>query len=100
MYGLAAIFLTDSFCQYLVILKCSFSIQVMPAVVNLMKEEATLVTLIKPQFEARRSQVSNFQRSRSALLPFINAVCVGYPQPLNLVLKKVDFLPTINVILH
>ncbi|XP_059305061.1 uncharacterized protein LOC132056749 isoform X3 [Lycium ferocissimum] len=30
---------------------------VMPAVVNLMKQEATLVTLIKPQFEARRSQV-------------------------------------------
>ncbi|GAA0156578.1 hypothetical protein Leryth_014332 [Lithospermum erythrorhizon] len=30
---------------------------VMPAVVNLMKEESTLVTLIKPQFEARRSQV-------------------------------------------
>ncbi|KAL4558494.1 hypothetical protein LXL04_036695 [Taraxacum kok-saghyz] len=30
---------------------------VMPAVVKLMKEEATLVTLIKPQFEARRSQV-------------------------------------------
>ncbi|WMV46638.1 hypothetical protein MTR67_040023 [Solanum verrucosum] len=50
---------------------------VMPAVVNLMKEEATLVTLIKPQFEARRSQVSIFQRSRSALLPFVNAVCVG-----------------------
>ena len=31
--------------------------QVMPAVVNVMKEEATLVTLVKPQFEARRSQV-------------------------------------------
>ncbi|KAL2541239.1 bacterial hemolysin-related [Abeliophyllum distichum] len=30
---------------------------VMPAVVNLMKEEAILVTLIKPQFEARRSHV-------------------------------------------
>ncbi|KAL1834953.1 hypothetical protein ACET3Z_004604 [Daucus carota] len=30
---------------------------VMPAVVNLMKEDAVLVTLIKPQFEARRSQV-------------------------------------------
>ncbi|KAI3749734.1 hypothetical protein L2E82_20350 [Cichorium intybus] len=30
---------------------------VMPAVINLMKEEATLITLIKPQFEARRSQV-------------------------------------------
>lgn len=30
---------------------------VMPAVVSLMKEEATLVTLIKPQFEAHRSQV-------------------------------------------
>ncbi|CAH9121155.1 unnamed protein product [Cuscuta epithymum] len=30
---------------------------VMPSVVNLMKEEASLVTLIKPQFEARRSQV-------------------------------------------
>ncbi|KAL8106534.1 uncharacterized protein LOC141671217 [Apium graveolens] len=30
---------------------------VMPAVVNLMKQDATLITLIKPQFEARRSQV-------------------------------------------
>ncbi|KAH9794005.1 S4 RNA-binding domain-containing protein [Citrus sinensis] len=30
---------------------------VMPAVINLMKEEATLITLVKPQFEARRSQV-------------------------------------------
>ncbi|KAJ3703734.1 hypothetical protein LUZ61_007439 [Rhynchospora tenuis] len=30
---------------------------VMPAVVNLMKMESTLITLIKPQFEARRSQV-------------------------------------------
>ncbi|GER37248.1 unnamed protein product [Striga asiatica] len=30
---------------------------VMPAVVNLMKNDATLVTLIKPQFEALRSQV-------------------------------------------
>ncbi|CAL5386121.1 unnamed protein product [Camellia sinensis] len=30
--------------------------KVMPAVVNVMKEEATLVTLVKPQFEARRSQ--------------------------------------------
>ncbi|KAK3406200.1 hypothetical protein EUGRSUZ_K02361 [Eucalyptus grandis] len=30
---------------------------VMPAVVNVMKEEAMLVTLVKPQFEARRSQV-------------------------------------------
>ncbi|KAE8676298.1 Detected protein of confused Function [Hibiscus syriacus] len=29
---------------------------VMPGVVNAMKEEATLVTLVKPQFEARRSQ--------------------------------------------
>lgn len=33
--------------------------QVMPAVINLMKEEATLITLVKPQFEARRSQVGN-----------------------------------------
>ncbi|CAK7349220.1 unnamed protein product [Dovyalis caffra] len=32
-------------------------ILVMPAIVNVMKEEATLVTLVKPQFEARRSQV-------------------------------------------
>ncbi|XP_052479114.1 uncharacterized protein LOC105803359 isoform X1 [Gossypium raimondii] len=32
---------------------------VMPAVVNAMKEEATLVTLVKPQFEARRSQVGS-----------------------------------------
>ncbi|KAK4756406.1 hypothetical protein SAY87_006533 [Trapa incisa] len=30
---------------------------VMPAVINVMKEDATLVTLVKPQFEARRSQV-------------------------------------------
>lgn len=33
--------------------------QVMPAVVNVMKEEASLVTLVKPQFEARRSQARN-----------------------------------------
>ncbi|XP_022771577.1 uncharacterized protein LOC111314456 isoform X2 [Durio zibethinus] len=32
---------------------------VMPAVINAMKEEATLVTLVKPQFEARRSQVGS-----------------------------------------
>ncbi|XP_077225522.1 bacterial hemolysin-like protein isoform X3 [Tasmannia lanceolata] len=31
--------------------------QVMPAVVNVMQNESTLVTLVKPQFEARRSQV-------------------------------------------
>ncbi|GLT94329.1 hypothetical protein SLE2022_120750 [Rubroshorea leprosula] len=30
---------------------------VMPAVVKVMKEDATLVTLVKPQFEAHRSQV-------------------------------------------
>ncbi|XP_073099068.1 uncharacterized protein [Elaeis guineensis] len=30
---------------------------VMPAVVNVMKMESTLITLVKPQFEARRSQV-------------------------------------------
>lgn len=30
---------------------------VMPAVINVMKNESTLVTLVKPQFEARRSQV-------------------------------------------
>ncbi|KAK9117786.1 hypothetical protein Scep_015879 [Stephania cephalantha] len=30
---------------------------VMPAVVSVMKNEATLITLVKPQFEARRSQV-------------------------------------------
>ncbi|XP_060673388.1 uncharacterized protein LOC132799271 [Ziziphus jujuba] len=29
---------------------------VMPAVVKVMKDEATLITLVKPQFEARRSQ--------------------------------------------
>ncbi|KAL5998423.1 hypothetical protein ACLOJK_009363 [Asimina triloba] len=32
---------------------------VMPAVVNVMKDESTLVTLVKPQFEARRSQVGS-----------------------------------------
>ncbi|KAF3434948.1 hypothetical protein FNV43_RR22035 [Rhamnella rubrinervis] len=32
---------------------------VMPAVVKVMKEGATLVTLVKPQFEARRSQVGS-----------------------------------------
>lgn len=31
--------------------------QVMPAVIKVMKEESSLVTLVKPQFEARRSQV-------------------------------------------
>lgn len=34
-----------------------FLMQVMPAVVNVMKEESTLVALVKPQFEAGRSQV-------------------------------------------
>ncbi|KAL3850483.1 hypothetical protein ACJIZ3_012365 [Penstemon smallii] len=32
-------------------------LMVMPAVINVMKDESVLVTLIKPQFEARRSQV-------------------------------------------
>lgn len=32
----------------------------MPAVVNVMNEGASLVTLIKPQFEARRSQARFF----------------------------------------
>ena len=31
----------------------------MPVVINVMKEKASLVTLVKPQFEARRSQVRN-----------------------------------------
>lgn len=34
-----------------------FMYQVMPAVVNVMKETSTIVTLVKPQFECRRSQV-------------------------------------------
>ncbi|XP_034196936.1 16S/23S rRNA (cytidine-2'-O)-methyltransferase TlyA isoform X2 [Prunus dulcis] len=32
---------------------------VMPAVIKVMKEESSLVTLVKPQFEARRSQVGS-----------------------------------------
>lgn len=32
---------------------------VMPAVVKVMKQQSTLVTLVKPQFEARRSQVGS-----------------------------------------
>ena len=36
---------------------CLKLMQVMPAVMNVMNEDATLVTLVKPQFEARRSQV-------------------------------------------
>lgn len=32
---------------------------VMPAVVKVMKDQSTLVTLVKPQFEARRSQVGS-----------------------------------------
>lgn len=35
-----------------------FLVQVMPAVIKVMKEEASLVTLVKPQFEAGKSQVS------------------------------------------
>ena len=34
----------------------------MPVVINVMKEKASLVTLVKPQFEARRSQVRNSYR--------------------------------------
>lgn len=42
-------------------------LQVLPAVLNVMKEEATLVTLIKPQFEAHRSQVCNLISAEFAL---------------------------------
>ncbi|XP_057855311.2 uncharacterized protein LOC131064983 isoform X2 [Cryptomeria japonica] len=35
----------------------AFQGEVMPAVVSVMKQESELITLIKPQFEARRSQV-------------------------------------------
>ncbi|KAH9745615.1 S4 RNA-binding domain-containing protein [Citrus sinensis] len=41
---------------------------VMPAVINLMKEEATLITLVKPQFEARRSQVGGGRIVRDPLV--------------------------------
>lgn len=34
-------------------------LMVMPAVVKVMKEQSTLITLVKPQFEARRSQVGS-----------------------------------------
>lgn len=43
-----------------------FFLQVMPAVVNVMKEDAALVTLVKPQFEAHRSQV----REKKMLLSY------------------------------
>lgn len=48
--------------------------QVMPAIVNVMKEEAALVTLVKPQFEARRSQVFVFPS-----LYWIVAMCLLFP---------------------
>ncbi|XP_041989419.1 hemolysin A-like isoform X2 [Salvia splendens] len=41
---------------------------VMPAVINLMKNDAMLVTLIKPQFEAHRSQVGGGGIVRDALV--------------------------------
>lgn len=42
----------------LCIAKNDFSnVQVMPAVCALMKKNSSLITLIKPQFEAQRSQV-------------------------------------------
>lgn len=45
------------------LIPCShlFMYQVMPAVVSVMKEMSTLVTLVKPQFECRRSQVRGFE---------------------------------------
>ncbi|WZZ71103.1 hypothetical protein YC2023_082473 [Brassica napus] len=43
--------------SFISILKPHSCEQVMPAVMNVMNEDATLVTLVKPQFEARRSQV-------------------------------------------
>lgn len=49
---------TKAFSLYEVFCMISL-LQVLPAVLNVMKEEATLVTLIKPQFEAHRSQVCN-----------------------------------------
>jgi predicted rRNA methylase YqxC with S4 and FtsJ domains len=42
----------------------------MPAVIKVMKVDSTLITLIKPQFEARRSQVRLKGKCGSSQLEF------------------------------
>jgi len=42
----------------------------MPAVIKVMKTDSTLITLIKPQFEARRSQVRLKGKCGSSQLEF------------------------------
>ncbi|KAG2406116.1 uncharacterized protein HKW66_Vig0053710 [Vigna angularis] len=48
---------TGSYSGIIPLCKIAYIPEFMPAVVNIMKENAALVTLIKPQFEARRFQV-------------------------------------------
>ncbi|WVZ08342.1 hypothetical protein V8G54_021688, partial [Vigna mungo] len=50
---------TRSYSGIIPLCKIAYIPEFMPAVVNIMKENAALVTLIKPQFEARRFQVRN-----------------------------------------
>lgn len=55
----------------------------MPAVMNVMKEDATFVTLVKPQFEARRSQVINLLILRCQISDTLNSeksilICIIY----------------------
>lgn len=49
----------------------------MPAVIKVMKTDSTLITLIKPQFEARRSQVR--LKGKSGFFPAgVRATCYLY----------------------
>ena len=47
----------------------------MPAVIKVMKVDSTLITLIKPQFEARRSQV---RLNGKIIVDGVQATCYIY----------------------
>lgn len=66
----------------------------MPAVVNVMADEAMLVTLVKPQFEAHRSQVRKC--ILSTILPLALRILVLFDDEKECANKV--YLPTIGIL--
>lgn len=66
----------------------------MPAVVNVMADEAMLVTLVKPQFEAHRSQV--WKCILSTILPLALRILVLFDDEKECANKV--YLPTIGIL--
>lgn len=68
--------------------------KVMPAVLNLLKDDGEIVALIKPQFEAGREKVGKkgVVREKSTHIEVINKI-VNFSKENNLVVRSLDFSP-------